>query len=107
VRPSRSSSPREPLWFHAPDRSLLLFAGLYESWKDPRTSEWRRTFTIVTTAANRLAEPIHDRMPAMIGRDVLDAWLTGDHPELLLAPAASDVLVFQLTPPSTQSNQRA
>jgi putative SOS response-associated peptidase YedK len=90
---------REPLWFHAPDRSLLLFAGLYESWHNPDTGEWRRTFTIVTTAANQLVEPIHDRMPAIIARADLDAWLAGEQPAELLVPAANDLLEHQPASP--------
>jgi putative SOS response-associated peptidase YedK len=86
---------REPLWFHAPDRSLLLFAGLYESWKDPATDEWRRTFTIVTTPANKLVEPIHNRMPAIVAREAIDEWLIGEHPGALLVPAPENLLLFQ------------
>jgi putative SOS response-associated peptidase YedK len=86
---------REPLWFHAPDRSLLLFGGLYESWKDPATGEWRRTFSIITTPANKLVEPIHDRMPAIIDDNELDAWLTGDPPKHMLVPAPEAALAFQ------------
>jgi putative SOS response-associated peptidase YedK len=29
------------------------------------TGQWQRIFTIITTRANRLIEPIHDRMPVI------------------------------------------
>ncbi len=66
---------RKPVWFHAPEGQLLLFAGLYESWRDPKTEEWMRTFTILTTDANETVAPVHDRMPVILRREHLDDWL--------------------------------
>src|SRR5260221_2756493 len=45
---------RRPIWFHPPTDDLLLFAGLYESWLDPQTTTWLRSFTIMTTEAHDL-----------------------------------------------------
>jgi putative SOS response-associated peptidase YedK len=56
---------RESLWIHPADGGLLLFADLYEAWQ-PRRGEWQTTFTILTTAANRLLESIHNRMPVIL-----------------------------------------
>lgn len=97
---------RQPIWFHAPDDGLLLFAGLYESWHNPRDGEWRRTFTILTTTANDIVAPVHDRMPVILPRDVIADWLhvpAGDAATALAAyanrvrdllrPAANDALV--------------
>src|SRR6202047_4160499 len=53
---------REPLWIHAADDALLLFAGLFEAWQS-QPGEWQTTFTILTTSANRTLQPIHNRMP--------------------------------------------
>lgn len=72
---------RQPLWYHRPDGDLLLFAGLYESWRPPDApadQQWERTFTIVTTEANGLIAPIHDRMPAILPDDLVDDWLFGE-----------------------------
>jgi putative SOS response-associated peptidase YedK len=44
-------------------------AGLHSMWKDPRTGEDRKTFTLLTTAANAVMEEIHNtkkRMPLML-----------------------------------------
>jgi putative SOS response-associated peptidase YedK len=96
---------RQPLWFHRPDRGLLLFAGLYEYWQ-PTPGQWLRTFTIVTTDANKLMEPVHDRMPVFLVDDAVDAWLLPkQEPGLLhelLVPAPEDLLVA--TPVSTRAN---
>jgi putative SOS response-associated peptidase YedK len=93
---------RRPFWYHAPDGGLILFAGLYESWRDPGTQDWMRSFTILTTAPNMIVEPVHDRMPVILPRERLDDWLHvptrnaeayAEGLRALLAPAPDDVLV--------------
>lgn len=89
---------RSPIWFHPEDGGLLHLAGLYESWQDPATGESTRTFTILTTAANALVEPIHDRMPVILDPADVDVWLgraegvTPEQAEALLRPAPVDLL---------------
>ena len=56
-------------------RELFAFAGLWENWQDPETEQWVRTFTIITTDANELLAPIHDRMPVIIGPEDYERWL--------------------------------
>ena len=93
---------RRPVWFHAPDDDLLLFAGLYESWKHPESGERQRTFTILTTSANATVAPVHDRMPVILPASEIDHWLyVPTHPDLsrarrlrdLLRPAEDNVLI--------------
>jgi putative SOS response-associated peptidase YedK len=87
------------------DGGLLLLAGLYEYWQ-PTPGQWERTFTIVTTDANNLMEPIHDRMPVILVDGAVDAWLLPrqkvDELRDLLSPAAEDLLIA--TPVSTLAN---
>jgi len=88
---------RRPLWFHRPDGRLVLFAGLYESWR-AGPEQWQRTFTIVTTQPNGLIAPIHDRMPVLLDDDVADAWLDPRREDLealqrMLVPAPDSLLV--------------
>ncbi len=96
---------RQPIWFHRPDSGLLLFAGLYEYWQSA-PEQWERTFTIVTTDANDLMRPVHDRMPVVLSEDGVDAWLLPkqETTELhkLLAPPPDDWLVA--TPVSPRAN---
>jgi putative SOS response-associated peptidase YedK len=66
---------RRPIWFHPPHDDLLLFAGLYESWHDPKTDVWQRTFTILTTDANEIVAPVHDRMPVILPPERVEEWL--------------------------------
>jgi putative SOS response-associated peptidase YedK len=104
---------RRPIWYHAADNALILFAGLYESWKDPADGEWLRSFTILTTDANNTVAPVHDRMPVILDRDHLDQWLFVPTDEkqrpayasglrTLLHPAPDDLLIP--TEVSTRAN---
>jgi len=60
---------RRPLWFHDPAGGLLFFAGL--SFKNHDA----HAFVILTAPANDLVSPVHSRMPALLSRDAVRAWL--------------------------------
>jgi putative SOS response-associated peptidase YedK len=96
---------REPVWYHAPDRSLLWLAGLYEGWTDPATGELMKTFTIVTTAANELVAPVHDRMPAVLRKPDVGVWLGADEAaaRALLVPAPAGALIGTAASPRVNS----
>lgn len=71
-----SGKPLKQPWFIAPrDGSLLAMAGLYEFWKDPATSEWLTTCTVITTEATDAVGHIHDRMPMTVDPNAWSAWL--------------------------------
>jgi putative SOS response-associated peptidase YedK len=64
------------------DGRPMAFAGLWEVWRDPSDpSEERpeprllRTCAIVTTAANEVMAPIHDRIPVVLDPQDWAAWL--------------------------------
>jgi putative SOS response-associated peptidase YedK len=54
---------------------MFAFAGLWERWRDPETKEILRSCTIITTAANELMAPIHDRMPVILDQASWPQWL--------------------------------
>jgi putative SOS response-associated peptidase YedK len=98
---------RQPYWFSRADGGLLLFAGLYESWQEA-PGQWLRTFTVITTAANDLMSPYHDRMPALIPWEQLDGWLDPGEPEPrsllpLLGSPPEDLLVVRPVSPAVNS----
>lgn len=71
---------KTPYYVHPADDGPLLFAGLYEWWKDPSKSDddparWLLSFTIMTRAATGQLGSIHDRMPLFIDADYADVWL--------------------------------
>jgi putative SOS response-associated peptidase YedK len=96
---------RRPIWFHREDGGLILFAGLYESWR-PSPHEWERTFTILTTTPNALLESVHNRMPVILEDDAVDEWLytrqSADSLMELLKPAREGLLTG--TPVSNRVN---
>ncbi len=82
---------KQPFYFHLRDRPVFAFAGLWESYQDIETC------TIITTTANSLLEPIHDRMPVILEPDQYDLWLDPamDRVEALwplLNPFADDLM---------------
>ena len=84
---------KQPYAIAMKDRSPFGIAGLWENWKDPATSEWVRTFVILTTPANDLLARIHDRMPAILKPSDYERWLGIEpDPHDLLGPFASALL---------------
>ena len=53
----------------------IALAGLWAGWKDEDTGEVIRSFTIITTGANDMMAPVHDRMPVMVPDEAWDRWL--------------------------------
>jgi putative SOS response-associated peptidase YedK len=55
----------------------FAFAGLAEHWTGPEGTPVD-TCTIITTSANSLMQPIHNRMPVIVDPADYDAWLDPD-----------------------------
>lgn len=71
---------KTPHYIHPADDAPLLFAGLYEWWRDPGKADddparWMLSFTIMTRDAVGPLGSIHDRMPLFLDADHADAWL--------------------------------
>jgi putative SOS response-associated peptidase YedK len=79
---------RWPLYFQRADERPLAFAALWEAWGDIESC------TIITTDANELMAPIHNRIPVILGRNDYGKWLDPDATDLayLLAPCPADEL---------------
>lgn len=73
----KDGKTRTPYAVVPTDAPLFAFAGLWENWRDRSTEDapWVRSCTIVTTSANALVAPIHDRMPAILPREAWAQWL--------------------------------
>jgi putative SOS response-associated peptidase YedK len=61
---------------HSPTDELLAFAGLWESWKNPETSQPLVSTTILTTDAAGILRQIHPRVPVLLGPETWDVWLS-------------------------------
>lgn len=70
-----------PYYISLKDKPYFFMAGIWEPWKDKETGEYVETFSIVTTAANKLMEQVHNkknRMPTILNDDLAYEWLFGD-----------------------------
>ena len=52
----------------------MTLAGLWDRWRAPDGTTLK-SFTIITTQANELLEPLHGRMPVLLAPDRWPAWL--------------------------------
>jgi putative SOS response-associated peptidase YedK len=64
---------KQPYYFHVNDNRIFALAGLWESWNDIETC------TIITTDANEMVAPIHQRMPVIITAKDYQVWLDVDN----------------------------
>ncbi len=69
-----NTKQKQPYYFRFKDGRPFAFAGLWERWQDSN-SETIESCTLLTTAANELMRPIHDRMPVIIDSKYYDLWL--------------------------------
>ena len=74
---------KQPFYFKMRGDESFVFAGLCDQWERPDGSALK-TFTIITTSPNELVGQIHDRMPAILERKDIAAWLD---PDTLIADA--------------------
>lgn len=73
---------KQPFYFRLQDGQPFAFAGLWERWRCLRQPEAGTpaneeiiSCTILTTAANELLQPIHERMPVILEPQDYDLWL--------------------------------
>ena len=57
---------KQPYFIHDPDGELLMFAGLWESWRETKEAEPLYTYTIVTGPPGIVSGDIHDRAPVIL-----------------------------------------
>jgi putative SOS response-associated peptidase YedK len=65
---------KQPMYVRLKGGELFAFAGLYVQ----GPNDVGETCVIVTTAANEVLSPIHERMPVILDRDVELRWLDPD-----------------------------
>lgn len=84
------AGPKQAYYFHPANDPVFAMAGLFE----PGDGDSPASCCILTTAANEVMAPVHDRMPVLLELKDVQAWLdpTTSRERLLplLAPAPSD-----------------
>ena len=98
----REGKTKQPFHIRRTDMGIFCFAGLWEHWVDKGSGEHIESCTIITTAANQLLSPIHDRMPVIIPVEAYDRWVNNESIDRLLLPY--EWPVFEMIPVSTFVN---
>jgi len=70
-------SVKRPYRVTLKEGGLFAFAGLWDSWRSPG-GENIISCAIITTAANEVVKPIHDRMPVILEEEAEQIWLDGE-----------------------------
>jgi len=78
---------KQPFFISLKSGEPMAMAGLWESWRAPNGSVLRTT-CVITTSANEVMAPIHERMPVIIAPENWCDWLDGPAEKVsaLLAP---------------------
>jgi putative SOS response-associated peptidase YedK len=71
---------KQPHFISLPGDELMLFAGLYEWWRNPAAADnavdkWLLSATILTRASAGPLADIHERMPVFLDADLVEEWL--------------------------------
>lgn len=102
----REGRAKQPYLIRRPDRGLMAFAGLWETWNAADGSEVD-TVCIITCAANGVMAAVHDRMPVILAPADHGRWLdpASEGKEILplLGPAPDELL--ELVPVSPRVNK--
>lgn len=97
------AADKQPFAVALGNRGPMTFAGLWDLWHKPgaagATDKPLKSFAIITTPANALLKPLHNRMPALLPRDLWAAWLgatAADEAELkaMLKPYPGAAMTF-------------
>jgi putative SOS response-associated peptidase YedK len=70
----RQGRAKQPFAFRRADDRAFAFAGIWEAWR-PESGPALLTCAILTTAANELVRPVHDRMPVIVEPRHYDLWI--------------------------------
>jgi putative SOS response-associated peptidase YedK len=70
----KKGGKKEPYLVRMRDGKSFAFAGLWDRWHDP-DNQRVETCTILTTNANELVRPLHDRMPVILEPGGYGPWL--------------------------------
>ncbi|GAV70752.1 DUF159 domain-containing protein [Cephalotus follicularis] len=98
----KDGAKKQPYYIHFKDGRPLVFAALYDCWKNSE-GETLYTFTIVTTSSSSTLQWLHDRMPVILGEKAsTDTWLMDSSSskfDMLLKPyERPDLVWYPVTP---------
>ncbi len=96
----KSDRERIPYFFYL-KRRPFGFAGIYDIWQSPE-GEVLHTCSIITTNANELIRPLHDRMPVILSKEAEARWLDPRTPlteliDLVRTAVAEDIEGYEVS----------
>jgi len=97
----KTEGRRQPYLIEMKDSRPFGIAGLWERWE--KGDEPVESCAMLTTGANALMEPIHDRMPVILSPKQFDQWLDPDFKdaiklmELMQPYKAKDLLAYAVS----------
>ena len=76
----REGARKQPYYFRMGDGAPFALGGIWDVWADRAEGEGYTLYTcaILTTSANALMSPVHDRMPVIVAPQDYDQWLAAD-----------------------------
>jgi putative SOS response-associated peptidase YedK len=85
----RNERGKQPFYVRMRDGRVFAFAGVWDRWESPEGGVIE-SCAILTTGANAVLAPIHDRMPVILERAQYERWLDPSLPDTdSLAPLLS------------------
>jgi putative SOS response-associated peptidase YedK len=98
---------KRPCHFSLKDGHPFGFAGLWDVWRGEGNEQPLVTCCLITTHANDLVSPVHDRMPVILARESYAEWLDPETPEArlvcLLRPYPADEMQVSEVGPAVNS----
>jgi putative SOS response-associated peptidase YedK len=70
----KTNGKKQPYFIGLKDQSPFAFAGLWERWNNPE-GDAVESCALITTEADAIVRPIHDRMPVILQRQDYEQWL--------------------------------
>jgi putative SOS response-associated peptidase YedK len=97
----KSGKQKIPFRITRPDEKVFAVAGMYEKWKQP-DGQYLWTFTLITQPAGPSIDHIHDRMPAILGKDQEQTWIDptlspAQALELLHPPGGDEIKFYKVS----------
>ena len=100
-----AGTKKQPYYIHRSDGTPMAFAGLWDTWQpQDKGAPPVVSCTIITTEANHIMKPVHDRMPVILEPEHWKQWLEAgtSNATKLLVPSGDDKL--DIYPVSTKVN---
>jgi putative SOS response-associated peptidase YedK len=92
----RQGTGKQPYFVRPAEDEVFALAGIWEH-REEQQGGTLETVAIITTSANELMRPIHDRMPVILGKEDVAAWIAPatklDKALAMLGPCSSARMV--------------